>query len=42
MIKIGEYVKVYGNEVPPLMGRLGFLETFDTEFLKRHAVIFRE
>lgn len=29
------------NEVPPLMGRLGFLETFNTEFLKSHAVIFK-
>lgn len=30
------------NEVPALLGRLGFLETFDTEFLKMHAVIFRD
>lgn len=29
------------NEVPPLLGRLGFLETFDTEFNKNHTVIFR-
>lgn len=29
------------NEVPALLGRLGFLETFDTEFLKSHAVVFR-
>lgn len=30
------------NEVPALLGRLGFLETFDTEFLKSHFVIFKE
>ena len=29
------------NEVPALLGRLGFLETFDTEFLKSHSVIFK-
>lgn len=28
------------NEVPALLGRLGFLETFDTEFLKSHTVVF--
>lgn len=30
------------DEVPGLLGRLGFLETFDTEFLKSHVVIFKE
>lgn len=30
------------NEVPALLGRLGFLETFDTEFLKSHVVVFRK
>lgn len=30
------------NEIPALMGRLGFLETFDTEFLKKHVVIFKD
>lgn len=30
------------NEVPALLGRLGFLETFDTEFLKTHVVIFKD
>lgn len=30
------------NEVPALLGRLGFLETFDTEFLKSHVVIFKK
>jgi len=30
------------NEIPPLIGRLGFLETFDTEFLKKHVVVFKE
>lgn len=29
------------NEVPPLLGRLGFLETFDTEFLKTRIVVFK-
>lgn len=29
------------DEVPPLLGRLGFLETFNTEFLKTHKVIFK-
>lgn len=29
------------NEVPALLGRLGFLETFDTEFLKKHVVVFK-
>lgn len=29
------------NEVPALLGRLGFLETFDTEFLKNHTVVFK-
>lgn len=30
-----------GNEVPALLGRLGFLETFDTQFLKTHTVVFK-
>lgn len=30
------------DEVPPLLGRLGFLETFDTEFLKKHVVVFKD
>lgn len=30
------------NEVPALLGRLGFLETFDTEFSKKHIVVFRD
>lgn len=30
------------NEIPPLLGRLGFLETFDIEFLKKHIVIFKD
>lgn len=29
------------DEVPPLLGRLGFLETFDTIFLKSHKVVFK-
>lgn len=30
------------NEVPALLGRLGFLETFNTEFLKNHVVSFKD
>lgn len=30
------------NEVPALMGRLGFLETFDIQFLKSHLTIFND
>lgn len=30
------------NEIPALLGRLGFLETFDTEFLKSHFVVFKD
>ena len=29
------------NEVPALLGRLGFLEKFNTEFLKSHVVVFK-
>ena len=29
------------NEVPALLGRLGFLETFNTQFLKSHMVVFK-
>mgnify|MGYP001566201517 CR=1 FL=1 len=31
-----------GDEMPPLLGRLGFLETFDVEFLKSHTVNFKD
>lgn len=30
------------NEVPALLGRLGFLETFNANFLKTHFVVFTE
>ena len=30
------------SEVPALLGSLGFLETFDSEFLKSHMVVFKE
>lgn len=30
------------DEVPALLGRLGFLETFNTEFLTSHTVVFRD
>ena len=29
------------DEVPPLLGRLGFLETFDVSFLKSHHTVFK-
>jgi len=29
------------DEVPPLLGRLGFLEKFDTTFFKTHVVSFK-
>lgn len=29
------------NELPALLGRLGFLETFNTQFLKNHFVVFK-
>lgn len=30
------------DEVPPLLGRLGFLETFDTQFFKNHQIVFKD
>ncbi len=30
------------NDVPALLGRLGFLETFNMEFLKSHFVVFKD
>ena len=30
------------NEISPLMGRHQFMETFDTEFTKKHIVIFKQ
>lgn len=30
------------NEVPALLGRLGFLETFDSEFLRSHVAVFKK
>lgn len=29
------------NEVPPILGRLGALETFETTFNKNHSIIFK-
>lgn len=46
--KIGSFTReiplafLDSNEVPSLLGRLGFLETFDTEFLKSHVLIFKD
>ncbi len=46
--KVGNYTREIplaffdSNEVPALMGRLGFLETFDAEFLKKHIVVFKD
>lgn len=30
------------NEIPALLGRLGFLETFTTVFQKSHSVVFKD
>ena len=30
------------NEIPAILGRLGALETFNTEFLKNHVVSFKD
>lgn len=46
-VKIGSFEREVplaffdSNEVPALLGRLGFLETFNTEFLKSHFVVFK-
>lgn len=46
-VKLGDLEKIIPvgfldrDEVPPLMGRHHFLETFDTEFLKSHQVVFK-
>ena len=46
--KIGNTKKIVpiaffdNDEVPALLGRLGFMETFDTEFLKSRAVVFKD
>lgn len=45
--KLGDYERDVplaffdSNEIPALLGRLGFLETFNTEFLKSHVVVFK-
>jgi hypothetical protein len=45
--KIGKFTRKVplaffnSDEVPPLLGRLGFLETFDVSFLKSHKVVFK-
>lgn len=45
--KIGNFIRrvplafFSSDETPPLLGRLGFLETFDTNFLKSHQVVFK-
>jgi hypothetical protein len=46
--KLGEFKRKVplaffdNNEVPALLGRLGFFETFNTKFLKSHVVIFKQ
>lgn len=46
--KLGKFIREVSiaffdnDQVPPLLGRLGFLETFNAEFLKSHKVIFRD
>ena len=47
-VKIGSFEReiplafLDSNEVPALLGRLGFFETFDTEFLRTHLVMFKD
>src|SRR3989338_1018767 len=40
--KQGPIAFLDNNDVPALMGRLGFIETFDTTFLKKPSVIFKD
>jgi hypothetical protein len=46
-IKIGKFKREVpiaffdSDEVPPLLGRLGFLETFDATFLKTHKLVLK-
>lgn len=46
-VRLGSYERdiplafLDSNDVPALLGRLGFLETFNTEFLKNHFVVFK-
>ncbi|KKU15529.1 MAG: hypothetical protein UX21_C0002G0003 [Microgenomates group bacterium GW2011_GWC2_45_8] len=45
-VKVGKFTRQVpiaffdSDEVPPLLGRLGFLETFDTTFFKSRKVTF--
>lgn len=47
-VKLGKFAKDIplaffdSDEVPPLLGRLGFLETFNTTFFKTHVVSFKK
>jgi hypothetical protein len=47
-VKLGNWDRVIPvgflerDEIPPLMGRHLFMETFDTEFTKKHVVVFNE
>jgi len=46
-VKLGNWERIIPvgflerDEIPPLMGRHLFMETFDTEFTKKHMVIFK-
>ncbi len=46
--EIGQFKKmvpiafVESDDIPPLLGRLGFMELFDVLFSKKHKVIFKE
>lgn len=46
-VKIGPFEReiplgfLDSNEVPALLGRLGFLETFETTFHKNHTLVFK-
>ena len=45
--QIGNFTRVVpiaffnSDDLPPLLGRLGFIETFDTEFLRSRKVVFK-
>lgn len=47
-VKLGNWERIIPigflerNEIPPLIGRHLFLETFDTEFTKKHVVVFKD
>lgn len=47
-VKLGDWKRIIPvgflerDEIPPLLGRHSFMETFNTEFTKKHIVIFKD